>query len=133
MDEIEKTFDTEGKSSSNDVKMNILTALLDWMQENERQIFFFATSNSVVHLKPELLRDGRFDMRFCVFMPTHDELVEIFRLHMEHANRRANGRLFQDADYRETARSFLSKITEYAREKEKNMFFTGANVENLIT
>ncbi len=133
LDEIEKTFDTEGKSSSNDVKMNILTALLDWMQENERQIFFFATSNSVVHLKPELLRDGRFDMRFCVFMPTHDELVEIFRLHMEHANRRANGRLFQDADYRETARSFLSKITEYARAKEKNMFFTGANVENLIT
>lgn len=133
MDEIEKTFDTKSERGSNDVKMNILTALLDWMQENKKQIFFFATSNSVVNLKPELLRDGRFDMRFCVFMPTHDELAEIFHLHMENANRRAKGNLFADFDYRETAKEFLERITVYAESNEKNMFFTGANVENLIT
>ncbi len=132
MDEIEKTFDTSSSNSNNDVKLNILTALLDWMQENKKQIFFFATSNSVASLKPELLRDGRFDMRFCVFMPTCGELVEIFRMHMENANRRAKGKLLGHFDYREEAELFLGEITAYAKEKEKNMFYTGANVENLI-
>ena len=42
MDEIEKTFAIDKASGKNDVKMNILTALLDWMQENKKQIFFFA-------------------------------------------------------------------------------------------
>lgn len=137
MDEIEKTFAVKDESGKNDVKMNILTALLDWMQENKKQIFFFATSNSVTDLKPELLRDGRFDMRFCVFMPTHDELVEIFCVHMKNANKRAKdtgGMLFDENkfDYAETARQFLEKITEYAEKEHKNMFYTGANIENLI-
>lgn len=132
MDEIEKTFDTKSKSGNNDVKMNILTALLDWMQENKKQIFFFATSNSVDRLKPELLRDGRFDMRFCVFMPTHDELVKIFRLHMENANKRAGGGLLEKFDYCKAAENFLNEVTKHAKDTEKNMFYTGANVENLI-
>lgn len=138
MDEIEKTFAVNNEGGKNDVKMNILTALLDWMQENKKQIFFFATSNSVTDLKPELLRDGRFDMRFCVFMPTHDELVEIFCLHMKNANKRAKdagGMLFDEDvfNYAEAAGRFLEKITAYAEREKKNMFYTGANIENLIT
>lgn len=133
IDEIEKTFDQNSERGSNDVKMNILTALLDWMQENKKQIFFFATSNSVANLRPELLRDGRFDMRFSIFMPTYQELLPIFRLHMEEAQRRAKGRLYGEFDYQETAGSFLKEITAYAKEKNKYMFYTGANVVNLIT
>lgn len=139
MDEIEKTFSMDSASGKNDVKMNILTALLDWMQENKKQIFFFATSNSVTELKPELLRDGRFDMRFCVFMPTHDELVEILCLHMQRAERRAQSvsaekKLFVEGfDYEKTAKQFLKEIIQYAEKNNKNMFYTGANLENLVT
>lgn len=133
IDEIEKTFDQSSEKGSNDVKMNILTALLDWMQENQKQIFFFATSNSVANLRPELLRDGRFDMRFSIFLPTYQELVQIFSLHMEEAQRRAEGKLYHEFDYRETAKVFLKEITEYAKENQKYMFYTGANVVNLIT
>lgn len=139
MDEIEKTFSMDSMSGNNDVKMNILTALLDWMQENKKQIFFFATSNSVTELKPELLRDGRFDMRFCVFMPTHDELAEILCLHMKRADSRARSisareKLFvENFDYRKVAKQFLKEITQYAEKNNKNMFYTGANLENLVT
>jgi SpoVK/Ycf46/Vps4 family AAA+-type ATPase len=137
MDEIEKTFAIDKASGKNDVKMNILTALLDWMQENKKQIFFFATSNSVTELKPELLRDGRFDMRFCVFMPTYDELVDILCLHMKRANGRAEsagaGLFTENFDYMKTAKGFINEITAYARAENKNMFYTGANLENLVT
>lgn len=139
MDEIEKTFSMDSASGKNDVKMNILTALLDWMQENKKQIFFFATSNSVTELKPELLRDGRFDMRFCVFMPTHDELVEILCLHMKKADERAQSASAEDTlffkgfDYKKTAERFFAEITQYAEKNKKNMFYTGANLENLVT
>lgn len=141
MDELEKTFDTESGAGNNDVKMNILTALLDWMQENKKPVFFFATSNSVSKLKPELLRDGRFDMRFCVFMPTFRELIEIFEFHMEQSNRRSGYRLYHNFDYTQIAENFLEAITEYAAALENqdpnhphkiHMFYTGANIENLI-
>ncbi len=141
LDEMEKTFHMEDGGSKNDVKMNILTALLDWMQENRKQIFFFGTSNSVAGLRPELLRDGRFDMRFSVFMPTCDELAEIFCLHMSKANERAGGQLFSIPEgrgqcfpeYEKAARGFLREITAYAREERQYLFYTGANVKNLIT
>lgn len=133
IDEIEKTFDKNSERGSNDVKMNILTALLDWMQENKKQIFFFATSNSVANIRPELLRDGRFDMRFSLFMPTYRELIQIFCLHMEEAQNRALGKLYGEFDYRKMAGTFLKEITKYAKEKKQFMFYTGANVVNLIT
>lgn len=71
-------------------------------------------------------------MRFCVFMPTHDELVKIFRVHMENANKRAGGKLLEKFDYCKAAENFLDEITRYAEDKNKNMFYTGANVENLV-
>lgn len=132
IDEIEKIFGQDRSSGSHDVKMNILSAMLDWLQENDKPLFFYATSNDVSNLKPELLRDGRFDMRFCVFMPTHDELVQIFAFHMEQANKRAQGKLFQGFHYAKMAQEFLQEITKSGRCQNPNMFYTGANIENLI-
>lgn len=134
IDEIEKIFGTGSGSGSHEVKMNLLAALLDWLQENKKPIFFFATSNSVESLRPELLRDGRFDRRFSVFMPTHDELADIFVFHMDQADRLAGGQLFQrfSQEYDILAREFLAASTAYARSKKLNLFYTGANIENLI-
>lgn len=139
MDEIEKTFETKSGSDNSSVKMNILTALLDWMQENKKQIFFYATSNSVSQLRPELLRDGRFDMRFCVFMPTQRELISIFEFHMKRSNRRAQNMLFVPGfSYEAVAEKFLETIAKADMQSKKDHkrnashFYTGANVENLV-
>jgi len=136
IDEMKKIFGTtEHSSGSHDVKMNLLAALLDWLQENKKPIFFFATSNSVGDLRPELLRDGRFDRRFSVFMPTYNELVKIFHYHMDQFDRLSGGRLFQNfsGGYDQMARDFLDKSTQYAKKNGLDLFYTGANIENLIS
>ena len=132
IDEIEKIFGKENQDSSG-VKMNLLAALLDWLQENKKQIFFFATSNSVSGLPPELLRDGRFDMRFCAFMPTKEELKNIIIFHLEEANKRSGGRFSAVCKQcEELADEFLRKIAAYAKEHNKDLFYTGSNIEALI-
>lgn len=132
MDEMEKTFEMN-RNSSHEVKMNILTALLDWMQENDKPIFFFGTSNSVSGLRPELLRDGRFDMRFCVFMPACEELKEILKFHLKRANDYAGGNLLSSRfQYDELAQAFFDGIADYGEKNKKYMFYTGANIESLI-
>lgn len=135
IDELEKIFGEDEKGGgSHEVKLNLLAGMLDWLQENKKEIFFFATSNKVKGLRPELLRDGRFDMRYYVFMPAHDELVDIFEYHMKKANQLAGGHLFRfpEAEYRKLAHEFLDVIADKCREMKKDMFYTGANVESLI-
>jgi SpoVK/Ycf46/Vps4 family AAA+-type ATPase len=143
IDEIEKLFADErgGSGGSSEVKMNIFTALLDWMQENKKGIFFYATCNSVKNLPSELLRDGRFSMRFSVFMPTYQELTEIICFYMKKVNDLSGGRVFENAAgivskrgeiSDEAAKLFLHKVTLSGRESHRNMFFTGANIEALI-
>ena len=133
-DEMEKIFGASSSSGSHEVRMNLLAALLDWLQENKLPIFFFATCNSVSDLRPELLRDGRFDMRFYVFMPTRSELVSIIRFHLARANGLSGGALFAgfQGQYDELAGEFLDEIAAYGARTGKNMLYTGANVENLI-
>lgn len=153
-DEIEKTFAVESNGGNNDVKMNIFSALLDWMQETEQQIFFFATSNSVKELKPELLRDGRFSIRYSLFMPVQSELEDIIRFHLLNVNRElAEGGLFDSREWKEDVEGFQSqdpRVRERARKEsayiqtakkfldeiageEKPYFYTGANIKSLIT
>ena len=148
MDEIEKTFDTENSKNSNDAKMNILSALLDWMQENRKQIFFYATCNNI-KLPPELQRDGRFTMRYSAFMPSEKELVEIMAYHIKRTNdeRHADGKLIElrkgkteDEQYKGIAKHFFNGsrnsgqtgIVRYAKDHSQDMFYTGANIEALI-
>lgn len=134
IDELEKLFGREESEGSHEVTMNLLAALLDWLQENKKAIFFFATSNHVKGLRPELLRDGRFDMRFYVFMPTYEELLSIFEYHLKKTNDMSQNTLFSrwEDQYQKLAGEFLERIAKYAREENKNMFYTGANVESLI-
>lgn len=136
IDELEKLFGTEdpGAGGSHEVKMNLLAALLDWLQENDKAIFFFATSNSIKGLRPELLRDGRFDMRFYVFMPARDELVGIFKFHLKKADQLSGNMLCKNFKerYDELALNFFDRIADYGRKEKHNLFYTGANIESLI-
>ena len=114
IDEVEKAF-VSAKSSESDggVSQRLLGALLTWMQEHRRRVFFVATCNSVDELPPELMRKGRVDEVFFVDLPAADARAEIFRLHLSRRGEDA-GRF------------------DLARLAESSEGFSGAEIEQAI-
>jgi AAA+ superfamily predicted ATPase len=84
IDEIEKGFAaaSEGGASS-----RVFGAFLTWLSEKQAPVFVVATANDVTRLPPELLRRGRFDDLFFVDLPTENERVEIFTIHLRRVGR----------------------------------------------
>ena len=93
IDEIEKGLSGMG---SNDVKSGgsgtsgrMFSTLLTWMQDHTEPVFICATCNSLRDMTDELMRKGRMDQLFSVFLPTHAECVEIFQACMRTQGRNA--------------------------------------------
>lgn len=61
----------------------IFAFFLTWMQEKARGLFVAATANRIDLLPAEMIRKGRFDEVFFIDLPTEDERVEVFRIHLE--------------------------------------------------
>ena len=57
------------------------------MQEKTKPVFIIATANDVSALPPELLRKGRFDEIFFVDLPTKQERIDIFKIHLLKRNK----------------------------------------------
>jgi len=81
IDEIEKGFGNSGAGDSG-TSSRVLGTFLTWMQEKRSTVFVVATANKIDGLPPEFLRKGRFDEIFFVDLPTHDERVAIWELHI---------------------------------------------------
>ncbi len=64
----------------------IFAFFLTWMQEKARGLFVAATANRIDLLPAEMIRKGRFDEVFFVDLPTDDERIDIFKIHL---NRRS--------------------------------------------
>ncbi|MFN5854620.1 MAG: AAA family ATPase [Pseudanabaenaceae cyanobacterium] len=84
IDELDKAFaggagsaDSDGGTSS-----RIFGTFLTWMQEKKSPVFVMATANRVDRLPGEFLRKGRFDELFFVDLPTFEERLDIFRIHL---------------------------------------------------
>src|SRR6202161_3819208 len=60
----------------------IFAFFLTWMQEKARGLFVAATANRIDLLPAEMIRKGRFDEVFFVDLPSDDEQIEIFRIHL---------------------------------------------------
>ncbi len=56
---------------------------LTWMQEKTRGLFVAATSNRIDRLPAEMIRKGRFDEVFFVDLPTAEEQISIFKIHLQ--------------------------------------------------
>ena len=85
IDEIEKglsTGDGDGGTS-----MRVFGTILSWMQEKQKPVFVIATANNISMLPPELLRRGRFDEIFFLDLPTDEERLEIFKVHIRKRKR----------------------------------------------
>ena len=55
---------------------------LTWMQEKAKGLFVAATANRINLLPAEMIRKGRFDEVFFVDLPTDEERIEIFKIHL---------------------------------------------------
>ncbi|MEO8373029.1 MAG: AAA family ATPase [Candidatus Solibacter sp.] len=86
---------------------------LTWMQEKARGLFVAATANRIDLLPAEMIRKGRFDEVFFVDLPTAEERLEIFRIHL---TRRGV----------DLAGIELSQLTEFTNE------WSGAEVEQCV-
>lgn len=82
VDEIEKGLSGVNSGNDSGVSSRIFGQFLTWMQEKESPVFVIATANNINNLPPELLRKGRFDEIFFVDIPTYNERIEIFKLHI---------------------------------------------------
>lgn len=60
----------------------IFAFFLTWMQEKARGLFVAATANRIDLLPAEMIRKGRFDEVFFVDLPSDEERLEIFKIHL---------------------------------------------------
>ncbi len=84
MDEIDKAFGNinGGTDGDSGTSRRVFGSLITWMQEKTSPVFIVATANNVQILPAELLRKGRFDEIFFLNLPTTNERLEIFRVHL---------------------------------------------------
>ena len=69
----------------------IFAFFLTWMQEKTRGLFVAATANRIDLLPAEMIRKGRFDEVFFVDLPTDEERIEIFKIHLARRGVDASG------------------------------------------
>ena len=79
-DEIEMGLGGETKDAN---LGRIFAFFLTWMQEKAPGLFVAATANRIDLLPAEMIRKGRFDEVFFIDLPTEDERMEVFRIHLE--------------------------------------------------
>ena len=90
IDEIETAIvGTHGKEGGG-LATRIFSSFLTWMQEKTHIVFVAATANQIDKLPPELLRKGRFDEIFFVDLPSEEERIEIFRVHLDMRGKDSN-------------------------------------------
>lgn len=115
IDEVEKALAGVQSSGQLDsgVTARVFGTMLTWMQDHEAPVFVVATSNNPIALPPEFMRAGRFDEVFYVDLPSEDERMEIFEIHLRKVHRNP-----EDFD-----------VTYFARASDG---FSGAEIEAAI-
>lgn len=121
IDEIEKGLSGVNSGNDSGVSSRIFGQFLTWMQEKESPVFVIATANNINNLPPELMRKGRFDEIFFVDIPTLNERMEIFKLHL--AKRLKDAQVSQNIEISEATCKKLASMTEG---------FIGAEIEQVV-
>ena len=81
IDELENAFGYDDQSGAGG-NVNIFSSFLTWMQEKPSSVFLAATANRIQQLPAELIRKGRFDQLFFLNLPTKQERMQIFSIHI---------------------------------------------------
>jgi SpoVK/Ycf46/Vps4 family AAA+-type ATPase len=115
IDEIDKAM--SGGDNDGGVSKRILGILLTWMQEKStrgKMVYVIASANDVSNFPPELIRKGRFDNIWGMGFPSHQERIDIFKIHVE-----KRGHKLTASEYTK-----LAKATEN---------YVGAEIESIVT
>ena len=89
LDEIEKGFGGVGGEHDGGAAQRSFGIFLKWLSERSCPVYVVATANNIHALPVEFTRKGRFDEVFGVHLPTHEERVEIFSIHLHLRGRKA--------------------------------------------
>lgn len=91
VDEIDKAFAGSQSSGATDggTTARVFGTFLTWLSEKTAAVFVVATANDISQLPPELMRKGRLDEIFFVDLPSREERLEIFRIHITRRGRDA--------------------------------------------
>src|SRR5215472_16467628 len=91
VDEIDKAFAGSQGSGISDggTTARVFGTFLTWLSEKTAPVFVVATANDISQLPPELLRKGRLDEIFFVDLPSQQERLEVFRIHLAKRGRDA--------------------------------------------
>jgi SpoVK/Ycf46/Vps4 family AAA+-type ATPase len=91
VDEIDKAFAGSQSSGATDggTTARVFGTFLTWLSEKTAPVFVVATANDISQLPPELMRKGRLDEIFFVDLPSREERMEIFRIHLARRGRDA--------------------------------------------
>ena len=90
VDEIDKAFAGSQGSGATDggTTARVFGTFLTWLSEKAAPVFVVATANDISQLPPELLRKGRLDEIFFVDLPSPEDRLEIFRIHLAQRGRK---------------------------------------------
>ncbi len=111
-DEIEMGLTGQAGDSGTNLG-RIFAFFLTWMQEKTRGLFVAATANRIDLLPAEMIRKGRFDEVFFIDLPTEDERMEVFQIHLSK----------RGIDYKDLQLHRLKRIT---------LGWTGAEIEQCV-
>lgn len=87
MDEIEKGFGSVGHDGDSGASLRAFGTVLKWLSERTTTVYVIMTANDVSKLPPEFTRKGRIDEIYGIYLPTQEERVDIFRIHLGLKNR----------------------------------------------
>src|SRR6266704_1201536 len=92
VDEIDKAFAGYQSSGATDggTTARVFGTFLTWLSEKTAPVFVVATANDISQLPPELLRKGRLDEIFFVDLPSREERIEVFHIHLNKRGRDAS-------------------------------------------
>ena len=82
LDEIEKGLGGVGGELDGGSAQRSFGIFLKWLSDRSCPVYVVATANNIRALPVEFTRKGRFDELYGVYLPTHVERQEIFRIHL---------------------------------------------------
>nr|ARO91397.1 conserved hypothetical plastid protein [Rhodochaete parvula]ASK39708.1 hypothetical protein Rhodc_176 [Rhodochaete parvula] len=82
IDEIDKGFVGLKGTGDSGTSSRVFATFITWLSEKKSQVFVVATANEIESLPSELLRKGRFDEIFFINLPSYNERISIFSVHL---------------------------------------------------
>jgi SpoVK/Ycf46/Vps4 family AAA+-type ATPase len=114
VDEIDKAIANTQNGGDNGTTNRVLATFITWLAEKSSPVFVVATANNIDWIPPEVIRKGRFDEVLFLSLPSKEERLSIFEVHLEK---------FRPNNLREYELDLLSKVSKD---------FSGAEIEQVV-